>query len=210
MTGKLDRERTTLVVVDVQEGFRSAIPGFERIARAAGTLVQGAEALGVPIVITEQYPKGLGGTALEVAQRLPEGTNPIEKVCFSATEADGFDLGGRDQALVCGIEAHVCVNQTALDLLASGTEVQVAEDAVGSRFPENKRVGLRKIERAGAVLTSVETALFELLGRAGTDEFKRVQRLILEYAPNPQVRGGAEDARGRDSAAPDRREARPV
>jgi hypothetical protein len=122
-----------------------------------------------------------------VAERLPNGTAPIAKVCFSAAEADGFDLGGRDQALVCGIETHVCVNQTVLDLLASGTEVHVAEDAVGSRFDQNKQVGLQKMERAGAVLTSVETALFELLGRAGTDEFKRVQKLILEFAPNPEV-----------------------
>jgi nicotinamidase-related amidase len=185
--GKLDAARTALVVVDVQEGFRKAIPEFERIARATATLVEGAEAIGVPVAITEQYPKGLGETASEVAERLPNGTAPIAKVCFSAAEADGFDLGGRDQALVCGIETHVCVNQTVLDLLASGTEVHVAEDAVGSRFDQNKQVGLQKMERAGAVLTSVETALFELLGRAGTDEFKRVQKLILEFAPNPEV-----------------------
>ena len=136
-------------------------------------------------MLTEQYPKGLGETAPEVAEHLPDGTEPLEKVVFSAAEAEGFDLGGRDQALVCGIETHVCVNQTVLDLLDAGTEVQVAEDAVGSRTEENKRVGLHKMERAGAVLTSVETALFELLGRAGTDEFKRVQKLILDYAPNP-------------------------
>jgi Isochorismatase family len=120
-----------------------------------------------------------------VAGHLPDGTDPLEKVVFSAAEAEGFDLGGRDQALVCGIETHVCVNQTVLDLLDAGTEVQVAEDAVGSRTEENKRVGLHKMERAGATLTSVETALFELLGRAGTDEFKQVQKLILEFAPNP-------------------------
>jgi len=169
----------------VQEGFRKAIPDFERVARATATLIEGAEAIGVPMVITEQYPKGLGQTAPEVAEHLPEGAEPLEKVVFSAAEADGFDLGGRDQVLVCGIETHVCVNQTVLDLLGRGIDVQVAEDAVGSRFEENRQVGLHKMEQAGAVLTSVETALFELLGRAGTDEFKRVQRLILEYAPNP-------------------------
>jgi nicotinamidase-related amidase len=183
---KLDPERTALVVVDVQEAFRKAIPDFDRIANATATLIEGADAIGIPIVVTEQYPKGLGETVPEVAEHLPEGTEPLEKVCFSATDAEGFDLSGRDQALVCGIETHVCVNQTALALLDSGVEVQVAEDAVGSRFDENKRVGLHKMERAGAVMTSVETALFELLGRAGTDEFKRVQRLILEYAPNPE------------------------
>jgi nicotinamidase-related amidase len=184
---RLDRRRAALIVVDVQEGFRKAIPDFERVTNATATLLEGAEAVGIPIVVTEQYPKGLGETAEEVAEHLPEGTEPLEKVCFSAADAEGFDLGGRDQALVCGIETHVCVNQTALGLLDSGVEVQIAEDAVGSRSEENKRVGLHKMEKAGAVLTSVETALFELLGRAGTDEFKRVQKLILEYAPNPEV-----------------------
>jgi nicotinamidase-related amidase len=188
VSAKLQPDQTTLVVVDVQEGFRRAIPDFERVARATATLIAGAEAIGIPVVITEQYPKGLGETAPEVAEHLPDGTEPLEKVCFSAADADGFDLGGRDQALVCGIETHVCVNQTVLDLLDGGTEVQVVKDAVGSRTEENKQVGLHKMERAGAVLTSVETALFELLGRAGTDEFKTVQKLILEYAPNPGIK----------------------
>jgi nicotinamidase-related amidase len=186
---KLDAGRAALIVIDVQEGFRKAVPDFDRVAKATATLIEGAEAIGIPIVVTEQYPKGLGETAPEVAEHLPEGTEPLEKVVFSASDAEGFDLGGRDQALICGIETHVCVNQTALDLLESGVEVQVAEDAVGSRTEENKRVGLHKMERAGATLTSVETALFELLGRAGTDEFKTVQRLILDYAPNPEVVG---------------------
>jgi nicotinamidase-related amidase len=185
-SGKLDSERTALLVIDVQEGFRRAIPQFDRITKATATLIDGAEAIGIPVVVTEQYPKGLGETVPEVAEHLPEGTRPLEKVVFSAAEAEGFDLEGRDQALVCGIETHVCVNQTALDLLADGVDVQVAEDAVGSRTDENKRVGLQKMERAGAEITSVETALFELLGRAGTDEFKRVQKLILDYAPNPE------------------------
>jgi nicotinamidase-related amidase len=185
LSGRLEADRTTLIVVDVQEAFRKAIPDFERIAKATATLIEGAEAIGIPVVITEQYPKGLGETVPEVAEHLPDGVQPLEKVVFAASEAEGFDLEGRDQALVCGIETHVCVNQTALDLLASGVDVQVAEDAVGSRTDENKRVGLHKMESAGATLTSVETALFELLGRAGTDEFKQVQRLILDFAPNP-------------------------
>ena len=185
MSAKLQPDRAALLVVDVQQGFRKAIPDFERVAKATATLIEGAEAIGIPIVVTEQYPKGLGETAPEVAEHLPDGTEPLEKVVFSAADAEGFDLGGRDQVLVCGIETHVCVNQTVLDLLEAGTEVQVAEDAVGSRTAENKRIGLHKMEQAGATLTSVETALFELLGRAGTDEFKAVQKLILEYAPNP-------------------------
>jgi nicotinamidase-related amidase len=187
VSAKLQPDRTALVVVDVQEGFRKAIPDFERVANATATLIEGAEAIGIPIIVTEQYPKGLGETAPEVADHLPDGAEPLEKVAFSAADAEGFDLGGRDQVLVCGIETHVCVNQTVLDLLDADTEVQVAEDAVGSRTEENKRIGLHKMERAGATLTSVETALFELLGRAGTDEFKTVQKLILEYAPNPEA-----------------------
>jgi nicotinamidase-related amidase len=183
--GKLEADRAALVVIDVQDAFRKAVPDFERVARGAATLVSGAEALDVPIVVTEQYPQGLGGTVPEIAELLPEDFGPIEKVVFSAAEAEGFDLGGRDQVLVAGIETHVCVNQTVLDLLADGVEVHVAEDAVGSRFPDTKRVGLRKMEQAGAILTSVETALFELVGRAGSDEFKAIQKLILDYAPNP-------------------------
>jgi len=185
--GRLDRERAALVVVDVQEAFRRAVPDFERTAQATATLIRGAEAIGIPVKITEQYPRGLGETVPEVAEHLPAGTEPLEKVCFSAAEAEGFELGGRDQVLVGGIETHVCVNQTVLDLLGRGAEVHVAEDAVASRTAENKRVGLHKMEQAGAVLTSVETALFELLGRAGTEEFKTVQKLVLEYAPNPRT-----------------------
>jgi nicotinamidase-related amidase len=188
--GRLDPDRATLVVVDLQEGFRR-LPGFERIAQSVATLVRGATLTGVPLIATEQYPKGLGATVPEVSDHFPEGTEPLDKVCFSAAEADGFDLGGRDQAVVCGIEAHVCVNQTVLDLIGTGIEVHVPEDAVGSRFEQNRKVGLNKMEQAGAVLTSVETALFELLRRAGTDEFKAVQKLILELAPNP----GATEAR---------------
>ncbi len=164
-------------MVDVQEAFRPAVLDFDRVARNAAVLVEGARALGVPTVVTEQYPKGLGRTVPELAEHL-DGVEPIEKVCFSAAEADGFDTGGRRQALVCGIEAHVCVSQTAHDLLERGLEVHVARDAVTSRTTDNKHVGLHKMEASGAIVTSVETALFELVGTAGSDEFKTVQRLI--------------------------------
>ena len=175
---KLERDRTALIVVDIQEAFRKAVPEFDQVARAAATLLEGAKALALPVIVTEQYPQGLGRTAPEVAEHLPAGVEPIDKVRFSAAEADGFDLDGRDQALVCGIETHVCVSQTAIDLLESGLEVQVPLDAVSSRTEENKRVGLHKMERAGAVLTSVETALFELLRGSDAPEFKEVQALV--------------------------------
>jgi nicotinamidase-related amidase len=173
----LDRERAALIVVDVQEGFRPAVVDFDRVTGNVAKLVRGAHILGVPVVVTEQYPKGLGSTVPEVAEHL-EGLAPIEKVCFSAAEADGFDLGGRGQALVCGIESHVCVSQTAHGLLDRGLEVHVARDAVSSRTEENRELGLHKMEGSGAVVTSVEAALFELLGAAGSEEFKQVQGLV--------------------------------
>lgn len=178
MSRILDRDRTALIVVDVQEAFRPAVRGFDEVAANVATLVEGAKALGVPVIVTEQYPRGLGSTVPEVAEHLPEGTEPIDKVCFSAAEADGFNLGGREQAVVCGIEAHVCVSQTAHDLMGRGVQVHVVRDAVSSRTKDNRDLGLRKMEGSGAVITSVEMALFELLGAAGTPEFKAVQALV--------------------------------
>jgi len=175
--GMLERGRAALLVVDVQEAFRPAVPGFEAVAASSATLVRGAGALGVPVVVSEQYPKGLGATAPEVAEHL-DGIARLEKTVFSAARADGFDLDGRDQVLLCGIETHVCVSQTAHDLLGQGLEVHVVQDAVSSRTEANRELGLQKMQRAGAVLTSVETALFEMLGEAGTPVFKEVQALI--------------------------------
>ncbi len=168
----LQRDRAALVVVDVQEGFQK-YECFEDVRDSAQTLVHGAQILGVPVIVTEQYPKGLGPTAIET------GDAPkVEKTVFSAARAEGFDLGGRDQAIVCGIEAHVCVSQTVHDLIAAGVEVHVPMDAVGSRNDLDYEVGVTKMERAGAVPSSVETALLELCERAGTPEFKEVQALI--------------------------------
>ena len=169
----LARDRAALVVVDVQEAFRPAVQDFDGVVEGTRRLMEGAKVLGIPVVVTEQYPKGLGRTVEELGE-----VEPVEKTCFSAARADGFDLAGRDQALVCGIEAHVCVSQTAHDLLEQGVEVHVASDAVTSRTEANREVGLHKMERSGAIVTSVETALFELVGAAGSDEFKAIQRLI--------------------------------
>jgi nicotinamidase-related amidase len=175
--GRLERGRAALVIVDVQEAFRKAVAGFDDVARRTAVLAQGAAALGMPVVVTEQYPRGLGDTVPEVAGHL--GAAPrLPKTVFSAAQAEGFDLAGRDQALVCGIEAHVCVAQTVLDLLDRGVQVQVAGDATASRSPADRDTALHRMERAGATITSVEAALFELLGAAGTPEFKTVQELI--------------------------------
>jgi nicotinamidase-related amidase len=175
----LDRARTALVVIDVQEAFAKAVERFEEVARQTAILVQGARVLGLPIVVTEQYPRGLGDTVGEVREALGDGMPRLPKTVFSAAQADGFTLGGRDQALVCGIETHVCVNQTVHDLLAQGVQTHVAVDAVSSRTAANRDLGLRKMEDSGAILTSVEAALFELLGAAGSDEFKTIQKLVM-------------------------------
>lgn len=178
MSRTLDRERAALVVIDVQEAFAKAVEGFEGVVKQTAILVQGARALGMPVLVTEQYPRGLGDTVAPVREALGD-VERLAKTVFSAVRADGFDLGGRDQALVCGIETHVCVNQTVHDLLAGGVEVHVAVDAVGSRTAANRELGLRKMENSGVILTSVETALFELLGEAGSDEFKTIQKLVM-------------------------------
>ncbi|MFZ1154919.1 MAG: isochorismatase family protein [Solirubrobacteraceae bacterium] len=171
----LKREEAVLVIVDVQEGFRS-YASFNGVAQACSKLVQGARILNVPRLISEQYPKGLGHTAPEVSL---EDERRIEKTVFSAARAEGFDLAGRTQAIVCGIETHVCVSQTVHDLLSGGVEVHVPADAVGSRNELDYMRGLERLQRAGAVVSTVESVLFELLERAGTPEFKAVQRLIL-------------------------------
>jgi nicotinamidase-related amidase len=173
--GLLARDRAALVVVDVQEGFRP-YASFAGVADACAKLVAGARVLELPTLVSEQYPKGLGHTAPEVGL---EDETRIEKTVFSAARADGFDLTGRRQAIVCGIETHVCVSQTVHDLLDQGVEVHVPADAVGSRHEIDYERGLERMERAGAIVTTVEAALFELLQRAGTPEFKAVQKLIV-------------------------------
>jgi nicotinamidase-related amidase len=171
----LERSRASLLVVDVQEGFRSYAT-FDAVAQACSKLVQAARILELPTLVSEQYPKGLGHTAPEVGL---DAEPVIEKSVFSAVRAEGFDLAGRDQAIVCGIEAHVCVSQTVHDLLDRGIEVHVPADAVGSRHELDYTRGLERLQRAGAVISTVESVLFELLERAGTPEFKTIQKLVI-------------------------------
>ena len=172
---RLERERARLVVVDVQEAFRP-YPGFADVAHACSVLLRAARILELPRTVTEQYPKGLGHTVAEVGL---EDEPAIEKTVFSAARVEGFGMDGADQAIVCGIEAHVCVSQTVLDLLEQGAEVHLPADAVGSRHQIDYERALARLEREGAVVSTVETVLFELLGRAGTPEFKAVQELII-------------------------------
>ena len=141
-------------------------------------LIEGAHALGLPIVVTEQYPKGLGRTVSVLRERLT-GLVPVEKLRFSAVdERVRAQLRGRRQVLVAGMETHICVYQTVRALAAEGALPVVCADAVLSRFEVDARVGLQLATDAGAMVSTVETALFDLLGEAGTPEFKRISAAV--------------------------------
>ena len=179
---KLEQPGTVLVVIDMQEAFRSAIGDFALIASRISTAVRGFQVLGCPVVVTEQYPKGLGHTAEEIGLVLDESVQVLEKSTFSAGGVEQFtgtlrSLGAR-QIVLCGIETHVCVNQTAHDLLAEGFAVHLLADCVGSRFEHDKQAGLEKMWRSGVVPSSTELALFELMGDSRHEKFKEIQELI--------------------------------
>ena len=178
----LDAARSALVVIDMQESFRSAIPDFAEAARRIATAVSGAQLLRVPVVVTEQYPKGLGRTAAEIAAALAPGDEPVEKTAFSSCGAQEFvarlEQTGAKQILVCGIEAHICVNQTTHDLLARGFQVHLLTDCVTARTARDREAGISKMQRSGALPSTVELALFELLRDARHEQFKAVQKLI--------------------------------
>jgi nicotinamidase-related amidase len=173
--------QTGLAVVDIQERLLPAMHERERLLQNALRLVKGACVLNVPVLVTEQYPKGIGRTVSELAGAIPEFA-PMEKTAFSCCGARDFlpslaSMKVRDVVL-CGIEAHVCVCQTALDLLDQDFDVFVVEDAISSRTQENCRIGIERMRDAGAVIVSTEMILFELLGEAGTDQFKKILELI--------------------------------
>jgi nicotinamidase-related amidase len=176
-----DAARSALVVVDVQEKLMGAIHDAPRVEREIVRLVEGAKLLGVPTLACEQYPAGLGPTTAAVAAALGEA-RPIEKLVFSAADESKFMEAlrrlDRDLVVVVGIEAHVCVLQTALDLLSRGFRVHVAADATGSRSPENRTIALARMAAAGVRVTCVESVLFEWLRRAGSDVFRGVSKLV--------------------------------
>ena len=176
---------TALLVIDVQEKLVPAIAGAARVVWNIRRLIDGAKILGLPIVATEQYPQGLGPTVAELAERLEQ---PLPaKLTFSCRGCPGplADLRSRGihKLLLCGIEAHVCVQQSALDLLADGWRAYVAVDAVGSRYEIDCQTALRRLDASGAVLTTSEAALFEWCQTAGTPEFKQISRLAKEDPP---------------------------
>lgn len=175
---------TALLVVDVQEKLMPLISGSSRILWNLRRLLDGAEAVGLPTLATEQYPQGLGPTLPELASRL--GKIP-SKATFSCGGCEPFAERLTElnvsKVMVSGIEAHVCVQQTVLDLLANGYRVYVPVDAVGSRYAVDFETGLKRMETAGATLTTTESALFEWCQVSGTPVFKKISALVREKPP---------------------------
>ena len=180
MKAKLDRRNACALVVDVQERLAPVMWNFAPVEKYCRALIQAARDLDVPVLATEQYPKGLGATVASVRELLP--APPIVKMHFSCGADSAFTKAlaatGRRQVIIAGIEAHVCVFQTARDLLAQGYEVFVCADAVTSRFEEHRRVALELMRDLGAVITSAETSIFDLLHVCGTPEFKRISSYV--------------------------------
>jgi len=178
----LDRNKTALLVVDLQEAFRSPINDFAQIAARISLAVRGFQILNLPIIVTEQYPKGLGRTAEEILFSLPPDFEFIEKTAFSSCGAATFTEklrgSGATQIVLCGLETHVCVNQTAHDLLNNDYEVHLLHDCVSSRYTADKETALRKMQMNGVMPSTVEMALFELMTDAKHDQFKAIQELI--------------------------------
>jgi len=178
---QLSARESALLVIDVQEKLMAKIPGADATTRNIAFLVDAAKLLDVEITATEQYPKGLGPTVAPLAERLPTRS---DKLAFSSCAVPGlmdrFSRLGRTKVVLTGIEAHVCVLHTTLDLLASGFRVYLAVDALASRYAMDREIALRRLEQAGAILTTVETCTFEWMGGASHPQFKAISALVQE------------------------------
>ena len=178
---KLKYDKSVLVIVDVQTKLLNVMHDYPVLIENLKKLVRGVQTLGVPIILTEQYPVGLGGTADEL-RALLNGIQPIQKMAFSCCAEDNFltelRRHNREQVIVCGIEAHICVYQTCRDLLDRKYEVHLVTDGIASRQPENKNLVVTKLQGAGVYLTSVEMALFEMLKDAHNEHFKAIAKII--------------------------------
>jgi nicotinamidase-related amidase len=182
---RLDPLETTILVIDVQEKLAAAMPpaAVADVTRAATVLLEAAVTFGVRVIATEQYPQGLGRTIAPIAERLVANASPvIEKVEFSACDNRDFERAWSatrsKTAIVLGMEAHVCVFQTVRELTARGVSVLVPIDGVASRRDDHRAAGLELCRSAGALLTTMETIIFDWLQRAGTPEFKKISKLV--------------------------------
>ncbi len=177
----LDNENSLLLIIDVQESFRKIIQDFGNLTRNISVLVEASKILNLPVIVSEQYPQGLGNTASELQSSLGDHQTFAKQV-FSCCQQENFvnylQSLGRKQVLVTGIETHVCVSQTVHDLLVLGFSPHVIFEATTSRSAKNKEVGLEKMSSAGAIISSIETALFELLKDSSNKSFKSVQSLV--------------------------------
>ena len=177
----LTADNSILLVIDVQEKLFRAIHQKEHLLDNLQRLIKGIKVLEIPILVTEQYPQGLGATIPEIAQLLPD-CRPLPKVCFSCCGDTAFlqefKKLNRKQVLIAGIESHVCVYQTAADLIAAGYEVYAVSDTISSRTEQNRDIGLKMMTQLGAKLTSTEAALFELLKVAKGDKFKAISQIV--------------------------------
>lgn len=175
----MNSRRSLLLIVDVQERLVPAVHEPATVVENCAWLVNLAKELAVPVLISEQYPKGLGSTVAEIRD-LVEEWELVEKVHFSCaaetSAREAIDEAGREQVIVAGTEAHVCVLQTVLQLLESGREVFVVADAVSSRVPQNAEAGLNRMRQAGAQIVTREMVFFEWLQKAGTDQFKALSK----------------------------------
>ncbi len=185
--GLLARGSSALLVIDLQERYLPHLAAGERVVEATRRMVEGARRLGVPVLLTEQYPEGLGPTAAAVRAALPEGVRPLRKMSMSCLGEPAFAAAlaatGRSQIAVTGIEAQACVSQTVHQLLARGLSVHLVVDAVTSRFARDAEVAIGRMVRAGAVATTVEAALLEWVRTAEDPAFREIQALIRDPLP---------------------------
>ena len=180
---RLRRERASLLIIDLQAKLVPAIAEHERILSRTILMMRAAETLGVPVLLTTQYRQGLGDVVPEVRAAAGD-SEPVDKVTFSCLGCEGVthwleSHPKRTQLVVAGIETHICVAQTVMDAVERGMAVHVLSDAVGARHESDHSLGLTRMERTGATLSSTEMAIYELLGRAATDEFRKILPLIV-------------------------------
>jgi len=179
-----DATRSQLVVIDIQERLSQAMPdkALQHVTHHTGLLLQAASLLNIPVIRTEQYPRGLGETLQGISQHLPEDAIKLEKTCFSCLGADGFDKQvnqeTRKQIILTGMESHVCVLQTALQLQEQGYQVFVAGDAICARHKHNHKNALQRMSQAGVVISNTESILFEWLRDAKHAHFKTISALL--------------------------------
>jgi len=179
-------ERAVLVLIDLQERLLPAIPTGERLVANTLLLLRLARSLGIPAILTTQYRKGLG--AVDARIQAAAGVEALDKVTFGCFWSEAFlarldELPDRDQLLVAGVETHICVCQTVLGALEKSYAAHVVSDAVGSRHEADHRIGLARMERAGALVSSTEMAIYELLGRSDTPAFKEILPLLRSEGP---------------------------